>query len=57
MPCYARQGDAGMDVYAVENTLIKPRQTVVVRTGWKVALLVVMNYKFAREVVCLCKLL
>ncbi|HHY06731.1 MAG: dUTP diphosphatase [Clostridiales bacterium] len=38
MPCYARQGDAGMDVYAVENTLIKPGQTVVVRTGWKVAL-------------------
>ncbi|MGI6587677.1 MAG: dUTP diphosphatase [Peptococcia bacterium] len=38
MPCYARRGDAGMDVYAVEDTLVKPGQTVVVRTGLKVAL-------------------
>ncbi len=37
-PCYARAGDAGMDLYAVENILIKPGQTVLVRTGLKVAI-------------------
>jgi dUTP pyrophosphatase len=38
MPCYAKWGDAGMDIYAVEDRLIKPGQTVVVKTGLKVAL-------------------
>jgi dUTP pyrophosphatase len=37
-PSYARAGDAGMDLYAVENILIKPGQTVLVRTGLKVAI-------------------
>lgn len=37
-PAYARFGDAGMDIYALADTVIKPGQTVVVPTGWKVAL-------------------
>ena len=38
MPSYARQGDAGMDIYAVEDLVIKPGKTVLVRTGLKVAI-------------------
>lgn len=38
IPKYARQGDAGMDVYADEEVLIKPGETVAVSTGIKVAL-------------------
>lgn len=38
VPCYARPQDAGMDLYAVEDTLIKPGQTVIVRTGLKLAI-------------------
>ena len=37
MPGYARQGDAGMDIYTVEDLVIKPGQTVLVKTGLKVA--------------------
>jgi dUTPase len=38
IPVYARADDAGMDIYAVEDTLIAPGQTVIVRTGLKVAI-------------------
>lgn len=37
-PSYARSGDAGMDLYAVEDMVLKPGQTVIVRTGLKVAI-------------------
>jgi len=38
VPTYARPGDAGMDVYAVEDVIIEPGSTVVLRTGLKVAI-------------------
>ncbi len=37
-PKYARIGDAGMDVYAVEDITIMPGETVLIPTGIKVAL-------------------
>jgi dUTP pyrophosphatase len=38
MPRYAKQGDAGMDIYAVEDLLVKPGQTVIISTGLKIAI-------------------
>lgn len=38
MPVYARAGDAGMDVCAAEEVLIKPGETVIVPTGLKLAI-------------------
>ena len=38
LPTYAHDGDAGMDLYAVENTVIDPGQTALVRTGLKMAI-------------------
>lgn len=38
IPAYAREGDAGMDIYAVEDILIGAGQTTIVRTGLKVAI-------------------
>ena len=38
IPAYANHGDAGMDVYAAENTIIEPGATVLVPTGLKVAI-------------------
>lgn len=38
LPEYARPGDAGMDVCAAEELLIKPGETVVVPTGLKLAI-------------------
>lgn len=38
IPQYARFGDAGMDLYAVAEQLILPGQTLLIRTGLKVAL-------------------
>jgi dUTP pyrophosphatase len=38
IPSYARKGDAGMDIYAVEDLLVRPGQTVIVITGLKVAI-------------------
>lgn len=35
LPRYKNPGDAGMDVYAVEDTLIKAGETKVVKTGLK----------------------
>ena len=38
IPIYARSGDAGMDVCSIENVNIKPGQTIIVKTGLKVAI-------------------
>lgn len=37
IPTYANEGDSGMDVYAAEDVLIEPGQTVIVPTGIKLA--------------------
>ena len=38
LPEYAKPGDAGMDVYAAEDVIIEPGQTVIVPTGLKLAI-------------------
>lgn len=38
LPEYAKPGDAGMDVCAAEEILIKPGETVIVPTGLKLAI-------------------
>lgn len=38
LPRYANPGDAGMDVYAAEEVIISPGETVVVPTGLKLAI-------------------
>ena len=38
IPAYAHDGDAGMDLYSVEDVIIEPRQTVLVKTGLKMAI-------------------
>lgn len=38
LPAYAKPGDAGMDVTAAENTIIRPGETVIVPTGLKLAI-------------------
>jgi len=38
LPQYARPGDAGMDVYAAEEVIIRPGETKVVPTGLKLAI-------------------
>jgi dUTP pyrophosphatase len=38
LPAYAKPGDAGMDVYAVTEKIIKPGETVIVPTGLKLAI-------------------
>jgi dUTP pyrophosphatase len=37
-PGYANPGDAGMDFYSAEDTVIKPNERKVVRTGVKMAI-------------------
>lgn len=44
IPAYAKAGDAGMDVYAVEDVTINPGETVIVPTGLKCAL--PLGYEF-----------
>lgn len=38
LPFYANQHDAGMDVCAAEDTVIKPGETVIIPTGLKFAI-------------------
>ena len=38
IPTYAHIGDAGCDVYAIEDCIINPGETKIVRTGFKVAI-------------------
>lgn len=43
-PKYAKAGDAGMDIYAIEDIVINPGETKIVRTGLKCAL--PLGYEF-----------
>ena len=38
LPEYAHQGDAGMDLYALEDTIIRPGEREVIGTGIAIAL-------------------
>jgi len=38
LPAYAKPGDAGMDVCAAEDVLIRPGETVIIPTGLKLAI-------------------
>lgn len=38
LPNYARPGDAGLDIYAIENLTIKPGEHKLVRTGFAIEL-------------------
>lgn len=38
LPEYAKPGDSGMDIYAAEDVIIRPGETVVVPTGLKMAI-------------------
>lgn len=38
LPAYAHPSDAGADIYAAEDITIEPRNTVVIKTGIKVAI-------------------
>ncbi len=38
LPAYANPGDAGMDVYAAEDVVIRPGETVIIPTGIKLAI-------------------
>ena len=37
-PCYAHEGDAGMDLFAAEETIIQPGERKLVSTGIRIAL-------------------
>ncbi len=38
LPTYARQGDAGMDIYAAEEVVLHPGETLIIPAGLKVAI-------------------
>lgn len=38
LPAYAYNGDAGMDIFSLEDTLIPPAEKVAIRTGLKFAI-------------------
>lgn len=38
IPKYANIGDAGMDIYAIEETTIEPKTTVIIPTGLRMAI-------------------
>lgn len=38
MPTYANVGDAGLDIYALDDIIIKPGETKLIKTGLKVAI-------------------
>ncbi len=35
MPSYAREGDAGFDIYASEHTIVNPMERASISTGYK----------------------
>ncbi len=37
-PCYAHEGDAGVDLYSDEDCILKPGERKLVKTGIKIAL-------------------
>lgn len=38
IPTYAHKTDAGMDIYAVEDTILLPNETKIIKTGFKIAI-------------------
>ncbi len=38
LPAYAHEGDAGMDIYAAEDVVVKPRERKLVGTGIKLSI-------------------
>ncbi len=38
IPSYAHKGDAGLDLYSVENITINPSETALIKTGIKIQL-------------------
>jgi len=38
IPCYAHSGDAGMDLYSIEEKVINPGETELIRTGIQIEL-------------------
>lgn len=38
IPSYAHKGDAGLDLYSVENITINPSETALIKTGIKIEL-------------------
>ncbi len=37
IPAYAHEGDSGMDLYSVEETILQPGETKLVKTGLQIA--------------------
>ena len=37
IPVYAHEGDSGMDLYSVEDTVLQPSETKLVKTGLQIA--------------------
>ena len=37
IPAYAHEGDSGMDLYSVEETVLQPNETKLVKTGLQIA--------------------
>ena len=37
IPAYAHEGDSGMDLYSVEDTVLQPGETKLVKTGLQIA--------------------
>lgn len=38
MPTYASEGDSGLDVYAVEDAIIQPEETVLMKLGFRLGI-------------------
>lgn len=38
LPCYANPGDAGLDLYSVDETIIEPCETKLIKTGIRIEL-------------------
>lgn len=38
LPCYAKDGDSGADVYSVEDYVVRPGETILVDLGFDIAL-------------------
>ncbi|SHI63400.1 dUTP pyrophosphatase [Clostridium cavendishii DSM 21758] len=38
LPCYANPGDAGLDLYSVEEVIINPTETKLIKTGIRIEL-------------------
>jgi len=38
IPCYAHKGDAGMDLYSIEEKVISPGETALIHTGIQIEL-------------------